>query len=227
MTTTPSTTVTLIDYGAGNVPSVERALQKLGAATTRANTPQQIAEARALILPGVGHFAALIRALDEQNLRAPLLAAIERGVPFLGICLGLQALYDTSDEAPELTGLKLFRGRICALPATVKLPHMGWNQLTRTHDSQLLAGIAPDAHFYFAHSYAACADLADAAAKNSLAVATCTHGSSFTAILEHKNIHAVQFHPEKSGAPGAQLLANFLTIANATATANPKAKASA
>ncbi len=165
-----------------------------------------------LILPGVGHFAALIRALDEQNLRAPLLAALERGVPFLGICLGLQALYDGSEEAPELSGLEMFQGRVCALPANVKLPHMGWNQVHRTHNSQLLDGIASDAHFYFAHSYAACATEGD-----TNAVATCTHGSEFVAVLEHKNIHAVQFHPEKSGHPGSQLLGNFLTIAKAAA----------
>jgi imidazole glycerol phosphate synthase glutamine amidotransferase subunit len=213
-------TITLIDYGAGNVPSVERALQKLGAATTRATTPQQIGEAHALVLPGVGHFAALIRALDEQNLRAPLLAALQRGVPFLGICLGLQALYESSEEAPELSGLAQFRGKICALPAAVKLPHMGWNQLNRTHDSKLLAGIAPDAHFYFAHSYAACSNTANAATKSLQTVATCTHGSAFTAVLEHKNIHAVQFHPEKSGQPGAQLLANFLSIARANTSAS-------
>src|ERR1700729_184920 len=144
--------VTLIDYGAGNVTSVERALHKLGAETTRANTAQQIDSVTTLILPGVGHFGALIRALDEQNLRASLLAALERGVPFLGICLGLQALYDASEEAPELTGLRLFHQRVWALPANVKLPHMGWNQLRRAADSRLLAGIAPDAHFYFAHS---------------------------------------------------------------------------
>lgn len=207
-------TVTLIDYGAGNVTSVERALHKLGAGTTRANSADQIDRATTLILPGVGHFAALIRALDEQNLRAPLLAALEREIPFLGICLGLQALYDASEEAPELAGLKLFHQNVCALPANVKLPHMGWNQLHRINDSKLLAGIATDAHFYFAHSYAACA-----AENNSHAVATCIHGSEFVAVLEHKNIHAVQFHPEKSGQPGAQLLANFLTIASAKAAA--------
>lgn len=208
-------TITLIDYGAGNVTSVERALQKLGASTTRAATSQQIDEATALILPGVGHFAALIRALDEQNLRTPLLAAFERGIPFLGICLGLQALFDASDEAPELKGLKLFQGKVGGLPATVKLPHMGWNQLKRTRESNLLNGIAHDAHFYFAHSYAA-----NISENNSPAVATCTHGSAFVAVLEHKNIHAVQFHPEKSGAPGAQLLANFLTIARANMKAS-------
>ncbi|HEX3121453.1 MAG TPA: imidazole glycerol phosphate synthase subunit HisH, partial [Candidatus Acidoferrum sp.] len=125
-------TVTLIDYGAGNVTSVERALQKLGAESLRANTPNQIDQARAIILPGVGHFAALIRAMDEHNLRAPLLSALARGIPFLGICLGLQALYEASEEAPELHGLNQFAGEVRALPANVKLPHMGWNQLRRT-----------------------------------------------------------------------------------------------
>jgi imidazole glycerol phosphate synthase glutamine amidotransferase subunit len=204
--------VTLIDYGAGNATSVERALQKLGAESVRANTPEQIEQATTLILPGVGHFAALIRALDEQKLRTPLLAALDRGVPFLGICLGLQALYDGSEEAPELDGVKLFHGKVCALPANVKLPHMGWNQLNRTNGSKLLAGIAPDAHFYFAHSYAACVD-----GNNSATVATCTHGSEFVAVLEHKSVYAVQFHPEKSGQPGAQLLGNFLKIAKTSA----------
>ena len=205
-------TVTLIDYGAGNVTSVERALHKLGADTKRANTPSEIDSATALVLPGVGHFAALIRALDDQRIREPVLAAFQRGVPFLGICLGLHALYDSSEEAPELTGLKRFQGRICALPANVKLPHMGWNQLDRKRDSKLLAGISSDAYFYFAHSYGACA-----AEKNPSAVATCTHGSEFVAVIEHKNIHAVQFHPEKSGRPGAQLLANFVAIAETEA----------
>jgi glutamine amidotransferase/cyclase len=200
--------VALIDYGAGNVASVERALQKLGVGATRATTADCVNSARALILPGVGHFAALIRSLDERSLRAPLLGALQRGVPFLGICLGLQALYDSSEEAPDLFGLQLFRGRIQALPSNVKLPHMGWNQLRATRDSRLLEGIDPGAHFYFAHSYAA-------TEVNGMpyAVATCTHGSDFIAVLECKNVNAVQFHPEKSGVPGAQLLQNFLRLA--------------
>jgi imidazole glycerol phosphate synthase glutamine amidotransferase subunit len=205
-------TIALIDYGAGNVTSVERALHKLSAETMRATSPQEIDNASALVLPGVGHFAALIRALDEQNLRTSLLGALERRVPFLGICLGLQALYDGSEEAPELSGLALFHQTVCALPADVKLPHMGWNQLRCAGDSRLLAGIAADAHFYFAHSYAACVT-----GGNRDVVATCSHGSEFVAVLEHENIHAVQFHPEKSGQPGAQLLANFLAIAKAAA----------
>ena len=200
--------VTLIDYGAGNVPSVERALQKLGAEPLRANSPAGVQSAEALLLPGVGHFGALIRALDEHGLRGPLLGALSRGVPFLGICLGLQALYDSSAEASELSGLRLLPGQIQALPADVKLPHMGWNQVRATRPSQLLDGIEPGAHFYFAHSYAAIAKNEDAST-----VATCTHGAEFVAILERGNICAVQFHPEKSGTSGARLLQNFLGLA--------------
>src|SRR5260370_32540958 len=166
--------VTLLDYGAGNVTSVERALQRLGVASTRASAPEPIASAEALLLPGVGHYAALVRALDERALRQPLLEAIRRGVPFLGICLGLQALYESSEEAPDLTGLHLLPGQVRALPADVKLPHMGWNQLTINRTSRLLTNIAADAYFYFAHSYAV-VDAKDRCA----CVATCTHGAKF------------------------------------------------
>jgi imidazole glycerol phosphate synthase glutamine amidotransferase subunit len=198
--------VTLIDYGAGNVTSVERALQRLGAASQRASSPECIARAEALLLPGVGHYAALIHALDERGLRAPLLDALQRGVPFLGVCLGLQALYETSEEAPELTGLKLFPGSVRSLPATVKLPHMGWNQVRLTRPSRLLEGISADAYFYFAHSFAA-------TGANGEDVALCNHGSDFAAVIERGNIFGVQFHPEKSAGAGAQLLRNFLRLA--------------
>lgn len=197
--------VTLVDYGAGNVASIERALLRLGAESHRASTPEGISNADALLLPGVGHYAALIHALSEHGLRGPLQEAIGRGVPFLGICLGLQALFGTSEEAPELTGLHLLNGRVQVLPATAKLPHMGWNQLQWMRESRLLSGISKNAYFYFAHSFA----VLDSDASS---VAMCTHGSSFVAVLEQKNIHAVQFHPEKSGAPGAHLLHNFLGI---------------
>lgn len=198
--------VTLLDYGAGNVTSVERALRRLGAAPERANTPEAIANAQAIILPGVGHYSALIRALDEHKLRAPLVAAIQRGVPFLGICLGLQALYESSEEAPQLRGLNFFSGSVSSLPASVKLPHMGWNQLKLIHPSRLFDSISPDAYFYFAHSFAA-------ANANGEAVAVCHHGADFAAVIERQNVFAVQFHPEKSGAAGAQLLKNFLALA--------------
>jgi imidazole glycerol phosphate synthase glutamine amidotransferase subunit len=203
--------ITLLDYGAGNVASVERALQRFGVTPVRATTPQGISNAQAIILPGVGHYAAIIRALDEYGLRTALLEAIERGVPFLGICLGLQALYESSDEAPELAGLGVHAGRVRALPATCKLPHMGWNQLQRQNaESRLLAGIPDNAYFYFAHSYAA---LPQQNGPSTGVSATCTHGAEFIAVLEKENTLAVQFHPEKSGRPGARLLENFVRLA--------------
>ena len=198
--------VTIVDYGAGNVPSVERALQRLGADSQRTNSVECIARSEALLLPGVGHIAALVRALDEQKLRASLLDAIHRGVPFLGICLGLQVLYESSEEAPQLRGLHVLPGRVSALPSNVKLPHMGWNQVAEKRDSRLLQGIPKEAYFYFAHSYAA-------GDSNETAVATCSHGAEFAAVLEQQNIFAVQFHPEKSGVPGARVLQNFLRLA--------------
>lgn len=198
--------VTVVDYGAGNVPSVERALLRLGSNSERTNSPDRISKAEALLLPGVGHYSALVRALDEQNLRAPLTDAIQRGVPFLGICLGLQVLYESSEEAPQLKGLNLLSGRVRALPSTVKLPHMGWNRLVVKRESRLLEGIPGDSYFYFAHSYA----LLDS---KGICAATCTHGTDFAAVVEKQNMFAVQFHPEKSGEPGAHLLRNFLRLA--------------
>jgi len=199
--------VTLLDYGAGNVPSVQRALQRQGVHSERASTPAQIAAAKILVLPGVGHYAALIRALDEQSLRLPLLEKINSGIPFLGICLGLQALFYSSEEAPELAGLQIFPGHVSMLPPTAKLPHMGWNTLQLCSASPLLEGISDKDYFYFSHSYAVTLTGEQAPSPT---VATSHHGKKFIAILEHKNVCGVQFHPEKSGAPGARLLANFL-----------------
>ena len=147
-----------------------------------------------------------MRTLEERQLRAPLRAALERGIPFLGICLGLQALYQSSREAPDNRGLGLLPGAIEPLPAGVKLPHMGWNQLRRLRASRLLQDVPEDAYFYFAHSYAALhSDEATAA--------MCCHGARFVAVVERANLLAVQFHPEKSGEAGAQVLRNFLESA--------------
>ena len=197
---------TLIDYGAGNVTSVERALHRLGAEVRTTNQPEELTTATCLILPGVGHCAALLNSLDTHGLRHPLLTAIARGTPFLGICLGLQALYQSSAEAPQLKGLDLLHGHVEQLPQNVKLPHMGWDQLNPLRNCRLLEGIPEDAYFYFAHSYAA-------PAGGPATAATCEHGRAFTAVLETERIFGVQFHPEKSGAPGAKLLENFLRLA--------------
>jgi len=197
--------VTVIDYGAGNVTSVTRALRRLGAEVGTTNRPEETSDATCLVLPGVGHCAALIRALDAGGLRQPLLTAIARGTPFLGICLGLQVLYQTSAEAPELSGLGIMPGNVEQLPQNVKLPHMGWNRLRSVRDCRLLDDISSDAYFYFAHSYAAPAD-------GPATGATCVHGREFSAVLETERIFGVQFHPEKSGSAGAKLLENFLRL---------------
>lgn len=198
--------VTLVDYGAGNLPSVERALRRLDADTVRATAASDLNSCQAIILPGVGHFGALMRTLEERQLLQPLRATLEQGVPFLGICLGLQALYESSEEAPDRRGLGLLPGRVRPLPIGVKLPHMGWNQLRRKRPSRLLQGVPEDAYFYFAHSYAILEP-------DESTVAVCNHGPCFVAALERDNLYAVQFHPEKSGPAGAQVLRNFLECA--------------
>ncbi len=199
--------VTLVEYGAGNLPSVERALRRLGAETERASAPAGLARSRAIVLPGVGHFGALMRTLHERGLLAPLRAALADGVLFLGICLGLQALYASSEEAPEQAGLGVLPGTVRPLPHTAKLPHMGWNQVRRLRPSVLLRDVPEESYFYFAHSYAAL----DA---GEVAVALCEHGVPFVAALEQQKVMAVQFHPEKSGEAGAQVLRNFLECAS-------------
>ncbi len=194
--------ISLVEYGAGNLPSVEAALARQNIQTERAATPEAIRGAEILILPGVGHFGQLMRTLKERNLVEPLEEIIARGTPFLGICLGLQALFSGSAEAPGEPGLGILQGHIAALPPTAKLPHMGWNQLRRVAPSVLLEGVPPDAYFYFAHSYAAMG-------AGNAAVAMCDHCEPFVAALESGNVFATQFHPEKSGATGARVLANF------------------
>jgi imidazole glycerol phosphate synthase glutamine amidotransferase subunit len=202
--------ISLLDYGAGNLPSVERALQRLGVQTERVSASAGVANLSALVLPGVGHYGALIRAFDRDVLRESLIAAIERGVPFLGICLGLQALFQKSEEAPDLQGLQILPGFVRALSGAVKLPHMGWNQLQAKAGSRLLEGIDSEAYFYFAHSYAVPYSGEERVLETR---ATCSYGGEFVAVTETENIFAVQFHPEKSSDAGQRVLENFLRIA--------------
>jgi imidazole glycerol phosphate synthase glutamine amidotransferase subunit len=203
--------ISLLDYGAGNLPSVERALQRLGVQTERISTSDGVAKASALILPGVGHYGALIRALDRDGLRESLIAAITRDVPFLGICLGLQALFQNSEEAPDLRGLEILPGSVRVLSGAVKLPHMGWDQVQAKAGSRLMEEIDSAAYFYFAHSYAV-PYTGEAQALETRA--TCSYGGEFVAVAEKESIFAVQFHPEKSGDAGQRVLENFLRIAS-------------
>jgi imidazole glycerol phosphate synthase glutamine amidotransferase subunit len=195
--------IVIVDYGAGNLPSVERALHGLGAETERATEPGQLNAAEAIVLPGVGHFGAFVAGLRERKLTEPLRAAFNAGVPILGICLGLQAMFASSEEAPGDKGLGIFPEEVRMLPTNVKSPHIGWNQVRRTRASNLLRGIPDDAYFYFAHSYAAPATAEPT-------VAACDHGFPFAAVIECGNLRGVQFHPEKSGETGARVLRNFV-----------------
>lgn len=195
--------IAIIDYGAGNLPSVERAFSHLGVETERVTAPEQLANAKAIVLPGVGHFAAFVTGLRERNLTAALRGATDSRVPVLGICLGLQAMFASSEEAPGESGLDLIHHEVKALPKNVKSPHIGWNQVRHIRPGILLQGIADDAYFYFAHSYAAVVCQPHTAA-------VCDHGFPFAAVIEHENLMAVQFHPEKSGEAGAAILRNFV-----------------
>ncbi len=196
--------ITILDYGAGNLRSVQNTLSEIGAEYELVRDAAGLNTATKIILPGVGHFGQMMRALDQMQVRQALLERIRRGVPFLGICLGLQALFETSEEAPQERGLGLFQGEIRRFPATARVPHMGWNEIEPRNGAKLLSHLAPHAYLYFAHSYYA--PLIDATA------ATCRYNVSYTAVLETNNIFGVQFHPEKSGPLGLQIVRNFVEL---------------
>ena len=197
-------TVALIDYRAGNQTSVAKGLTAVGAAVRIVDSPTGLARADAIVIPGVGHFAATA-SLETDWLRA-IRRAIGDGRPMLGICLGLQWLFEGSDEASDLSGLGVFSGRCFELSGDVKVPHVGWNTLSPTsRTSRLLDGLPPNAPAYFTHSFAA--------PLSTETTATTTHGQTFTSVVERECLAAVQFHPEKSGATGLRILANFLAMA--------------
>ena len=197
--------IALIDYGAGNLTSVRKGFAAAGAPLFTPTSPRQLDGAAAVVVPGVGHFGATA-ALSEEW-RTAIRNAIERGTPMLGICLGLQWLFDASTEAPELAGLGAVSGRCERLPPVVKVPHVGWNSLEVLRPSRILEGVADGTQVYFTHAYAA--PLADET------VAATTHGKRFSAVVERDRLFGVQFHPEKSGDAGLRVLANFVAIAAA------------
>jgi glutamine amidotransferase len=195
--------VTVIDYKAGNLTSVLKALRHLGAETIVTDGDLSLVEsAERIVLPGVGHFAAT-RRLNETGLTASIRAAIARGVPFLGICVGMQWVYAGSTEAPKQPGLGQFTERCTRFSeSTEKVPHVGWNSLEVRDGSRLLAGVEPGEFVYFTHSYKGPVT-ADTAA-------TTHYIESFAAAVERANVMGVQFHPEKSGETGLKILCNFL-----------------
>ena len=196
--------IAILDYGAGNLRSVENTLAEIGADYTLVRDAAGLRKASKIVLPGVGHFGQMMRALDDMQVRDALRERIAAGVPFLGICLGLQALFERSDEAPEARGLSFFDGTVRRFPADARVPHMGWNHLEPRGDSRLLRGLAPHAFVYFAHSYFAPEIQATAA--------TCTYTLPYTAVLEARNTFGVQFHPEKSGPVGLRIVRNFVEL---------------
>jgi glutamine amidotransferase len=196
--------IAILDYGAGNLRSVENTLAEIGAQYTLVDDADGLRRATRIILPGVGHFGQLLRSLDAMRVRETLLDRIRDGVPFLGICLGLQALFEGSEEAPEVRGLGLFPGTVRRFAENARVPHMGWNDLDVKPDSKLLAGLAPRPFVYFAHSYYV--PLCEAAK------ALCTYTVPYTAALESGNVFGVQFHPEKSGPLGLKIVRNFIEL---------------
>jgi glutamine amidotransferase len=190
--------IAIVDYDVGNLPNIERALRRAGARDVRVTRSHaEILAARAVVLPGVGHFGHCARELRRLGLDAMVRVAQDRAIPILGLCVGMQLFFDESEEDPGTAGLGLMRGRVRRLRGDVRVPHTGWNSVRVSRPHPWLAGIPDGAYFYFVHSYAA--EPADA----SVVFGTVEHGETVTAVVAGPGLLGMQFHPEKSGAMGA------------------------
>lgn len=196
--------ITIFDYGAGNLRSVQNTLAKIGAPYMLVDDAEGLLQAEKIILPGVGHFGQMLRALDAMRVRQAIMEQIEKGVPFLGICLGLQAMFTGSEEEPDVKGLGIFPQSVARFVGDMRVPHMGWNDLEAKSDSRLLKDVGEKPYVYFAHSYYA--------PVNEATAATCTYSVPYTAVLERDNLFGVQFHPEKSGPIGLKIVKNFVEL---------------
>jgi imidazole glycerol-phosphate synthase subunit HisH len=192
--------IAIVDYGAGNLSSVKKAFDFLGADVVVTNRALELSAAEKIVLPGVGHFSAL-RALDRENLRDVLMGGIHAGKSFLGICLGMQWLFEGSAESADVAGAGIFSGTCRSFPSSVKSPHVGWNSLAVRQGSRLFREIAPDSFVYYTHSFLAPLVAGTAASSE--------YGLQFSGAVEKENIFGVQFHPEKSGDAGLAILRNF------------------
>ena len=204
-----SARIAICDYGVGNVRSVERALLAVGARPVLTADAGEIGAADALVLPGVGAFGAAVDALEDTGLGEAVCSFAESGRPLLGVCLGFQVLFESSDESGGRRGLGLLGGRVERLDAARgKVPHMGWNELRKVRDVRLLEGLDDGVRAYFVHAYAVAADAPDV-------VATTDYNGAMAAVCERGNVMATQFHPEKSGAAGLRIYANLAGLATA------------
>ena len=200
--------VAVIDYDAGNIKSVEKALVHLGADVVVTREPEKILNADKVILPGVGAFGDAMEKINGYGLEPVIQEVVDKGTPFLGICLGLQLMFERSDEAPNVKGLSLLKGEILKIPVGeyVKIPHMGWNSLHFMNNGRLFDGIDEGAYVYFVHSYYL------KAADENIVTAVTEYNTCIHASVEKDNIFACQFHPEKSSSVGLKMLDNFLRL---------------
>jgi imidazole glycerol-phosphate synthase subunit HisH len=198
--------IAIIDYNMGNLLSVSKAFETVGGDIKIVDKPDELENASGIVLPGVGNFGEGMEHLRNRGFEAPLLAAIKSGVPFMGICLGMQMLMEYSEEAPGVKGLAVFKGGVIKFPAGIeKVPHMGWNSITvQQRDAAPLAGIEDDSYFYFVHSYYVAPE------NQTVVAASCSYITEFAAAVGYKNIFATQFHPEKSQDKGLAILTSFV-----------------
>ncbi|MCX7795192.1 MAG: imidazole glycerol phosphate synthase subunit HisH [bacterium] len=198
--------ITVIDYGAGNLFSVRKALEYFGAKVIVSDISNDILNAKGLILPGVGAFGWGMKLLEEKDLCGAIRGAVDRGVPLLGVCLGLQLLFEESEESPEVKGLGIIKGKVKKLPSDLPLPHIGWNQVKILRNIPIFKGIKSESFFYFVHSYYG------EPIDEGLVCGETDYGITFPSVIWQNNIFAVQFHPEKSSKEGLKIYKNFLDI---------------
>jgi glutamine amidotransferase len=196
--------IAVVDYGIGNLRSAEKALQHLGARAQLTPDADVIARADGVVLPGVGNFGACMRALRESGLEPVAKEAATDGRPFLGVCVGMQMLFEGSEESPGVAGLGVVGGRVTRLPDTVRLPQIGWNTLEGTPGRRLMVGLGAEPWLYFVHTFA------PEPADERVVAAWCHYGRRFAAAIEYGALWATQFHPEKSSTAGLRLLSNFV-----------------